>query len=258
MEEKIDISHSPWFYVPKPNYKAKLRLFCFPYAGGTAEIYHDWQYKLPEEIEMVAIHYPGHIQRSRENLFRRLSSLVESISGEIEQYMDKPCAFFGHSMGALIAYELSQHFVSEDKKMPEYLFLSARRAPHLPVIHPYMHKLSTEECVSVMRGFDMVPDEVSDNKPLIEKILPMLKADFEMIETWQFDIEVSPLDIPICAFGGTNDKLASKKDIEAWEKMTSGEFNAYFFPEKHFFILNNEVRTQLIRILVKMLRPLLR
>lgn len=257
-EEKMNMLHNPWFYVPQPNYEAKMRLFCFPYAGGTAEIYYDWQYEMPEEIEMVAIHYPGHIQRSKEKLFTRLSRLVESIGEEIEQYTDKPYAFFGHSMGALIAYELSRHFASEGRKMPEYLFLSARRSPCLPVIHPCIHKLTTEECISVMRGFNMIPEEVIDNKTMIEKILPVIKADFEMIETWQFDAKTSLLDIPISAFGGTNDSLATKKDIEAWEKMTSAKFNAYFFPEKHFFILNDEVRTHLIKILVKMLEPILK
>ncbi|UCG70212.1 MAG: thioesterase [Thermoplasmata archaeon] len=257
-EEKLNVTQNPWFYVPKPNCKAKLKLFCFPYAGGTAEIYYAWPYDLPEEIEMLAIHYPGHIPRSNERLFTRISKLVEAISGEIVRYTDKSYAFFGHSMGALVAYELSRRFASEGRKMPEYLFLSARRAPHIPVIHPHMHKLTKEEWISVMRCFNMVPEEVIKNMKLLEKILPVIKADFEMVETWQFDAQTPPLDIPVCVFGGINDNLAPKKDIEAWEKMTRKKFNAYFFPEKHFFIMKDEVRIQLITILVNMLKPFLK
>lgn len=246
------VFESPWFLIPKPNKKADLRLFCFTYAGGNAEVYHGWTDYLPENVEMIAIQYPGRMKRVNEKPFTRMTELVKSIAEEIKPYINKPFAFMGHSMGALIAYELARHNRNMGYPMPRHLFLAARKAPHIQNVHPHIHKMSTEECISIIRSYDAVPEAVINNKELFALILPVIKGDFEMIETWEY--EEDSLETPITAFGGINDTLANRQDMEAWKRFTTSDFKTYIFPEKHFFIHNEEVKKTMIAIISKTLQ----
>lgn len=242
-----------WFFRPKANRKAKLRLFCFPYAGGTAQIYHSWPDLLPDEIEMIAIQYPGHIKSLQAKLFNRMSELVEAIYDQIKGCMDKPYAFFGHSMGAMITYDLAQYICTKKAPPPVHLFQAARRAPHIQSIQPALHSMSTAEIISVMRSFRMLPEEVINNEYILQLILPGIIADFEMVETWQYNPHSSPLPIPITAFCGVNDNQAAHNDMEEWRKHTVKEFNIFIYPEQHFFIHNEQVRRNMLQVLINTL-----
>ena len=245
---------SSWFLVPKPNPQAKFRLFCFPYAGGTAEIYYSWVEELPEDIELVAIQYPGHIQGAKDTLYKRLSLLINDLSEELSSSLEQKYAFFGHSMGALVAYELARCIVAAGLRKPDHLFLSARNPPHLPIVHPLMHKMTNSEFIQIMHAFNVIPAEVVNNQGLLQIILPILKADFEMIETYQYNPHNTVLDVPICTFAGVNDNLAPPRNVAEWHKYTVKDFREITFPEKHYFLLNKVVKKTLINYIVQYIR----
>ncbi|MFZ5989472.1 MAG: thioesterase II family protein [Bacillota bacterium] len=251
---KPALTSSQWLFVPKPNPQARLRLFCFPYAGGIAEVYYSWIEDLPEDIELVAIQYPGHVLGADDKLYTRLSVMVRDLLEEISGFFDKRYAFFGHSMGAMVTCELTRYICEDGLKRPDYLFFSARNPPHLPIVHPLMHKMSTSEYIQVLRAFNVLPEEVVNNKELLQVILPVLKADFEMIETWQYNPYTPAYDIPVCTFAGVNDSLALPKNMLEWQKYTTKDFKIVTFPEKHYFILNKAVRKVLINNIIQCIR----
>lgn len=128
-----DASSKPnaWLGWPKPNPLAQMRLFCFPYAGGSAMIYRNWPDQLIGDVEVCSVNLPGRAKRLREQPFTKLSPLVRELVPAIRPFLDKPFAFFGHSMGALISFELARQLRHENAPAPAQLFLSGRNAPHL-------------------------------------------------------------------------------------------------------------------------------
>lgn len=124
-------TRSRWLVRSGEKARATMRLFCFPYAGGTTHTYRSWQGLLPESIDVAPVHLPGRGQRLSEPPLQRLSEIVEALGPEVVPYFDKPFAFFGHSMGALIAFELARWLRKNHKVMPAQVFLSGRKAPQL-------------------------------------------------------------------------------------------------------------------------------
>src|SRR5229473_7209383 len=121
-----------WFTGYRPKHGGKLRLFCFPHAGGSASSYHHWRSLLPGSVDVCLVQLPGRAARINEAPFTRLKPLVLELARVMRQHLDMPFAFFGHSMGALIAFELARLLQNQHKMMPECVLVSARRAPHLP------------------------------------------------------------------------------------------------------------------------------
>ncbi len=128
-----------WFVYPRPNPRAALRLFCLPYAGAGAAAFRNWHEGLPSSVELCSVELPGRGARLREAPYDRLSPLIENLAGAIVPLIDKPFAFFGHSLGALAAFDLTRQIRKSCAKRPAYLFVSGRPGPHLPVHHPQLH-----------------------------------------------------------------------------------------------------------------------
>lgn len=252
-EAKPHTSSSSWYLLPKPNPQAALRLFCFPYAGGVAEIYHSWLSDLPDDVELVAIQYPGHLQDSKSRLYTDMERLVTDLLEELRPLLDKPYALFGHSMGALAAYTFTHTLLEQGLRLPEHLFVSARNPPQLPVVSPAIHRMSISEFIQILRAFKVLPDEVLMNPGLLNVILPILRADFQMIETWSYNPAVPLLPVPVHAFAGINDTLALPKHMAQWAQLTERSFKLITFPEQHYFLLNRDVRADLIGQIMKMI-----
>ena len=126
------IRSNPWVIVPRPSRELRLRLFCFPYGGGSASIFRAWPQHLPQEVEVCAIQFPGRGARLEEPPFTRLSPLVQTLSRVLRSYLNVPFAFFGHSLGAFISFELGRQLRKENDRSPLHLFVSGQRAPQLP------------------------------------------------------------------------------------------------------------------------------
>lgn len=227
--------HNDWIISSKPNSQARLRLFCFPYAGGSASIFRAWSDGLPETIGVCAVELPGRGALMRLALYTQLKPLVEAIAQSLLPSLDKPFALFGHSMGALISFELARLLRREYGLTPDHLFVSGRSAPHILDRDPPIHTLPDPVFIQELRRLNGTPEVVLQNQELMQLLTPILRADFAAIDTYQFDPE-PPLDCPITAFGGLQDTEVSREHLEAWRTQTIAPFRLQLLPGNHFFL----------------------
>lgn len=227
-------SRNAWVVQPQANPQARLRLFCFPFAGGGALAYRTWPAHLPPDVEVCAIRLPGRETRLREPAFTRLEPLVETLTAVLRPYLDRPFAFFGHSLGALISFELTRQLRRQGYPGPGHLLVSSHRAPQLPLLHPPVHAAPEAALIARLRGFNGTPELFLQDLELRELILPVLRADFAIWETYQFSDE-APLGCPISAFVGEQDKEVSYHDMAEWRVHTSRDFRLHLFPGDHFY-----------------------
>ena len=226
---------SPWLFCPQPNPRANLRLFCFHYAGGNALVFRNWHERLPASLEVCAVQLPGRGRRLNEKPFASVDSAVRPVSDALAQYCDKPFAFFGHSMGALLSFEIARQFRREGRRLPEQLFLSGRRAPHIPSEEPPTYDLPAEEFLQSLRKLNGTPAEVLEQPELIQLILPLLRADFALCETYKY-VPEPPLDCAFTIYGGLQDPGVTREDLNAWREQTTSSFSLRLLPGDHFFL----------------------
>lgn len=227
---------TPWFRIAAPRQSARIRLFCFPYAGGAASIFRDWQKHLPPEIELWAVQLPGRETRIRERPFSNARDLAREMIPAILPNLDHPFAFFGHSMGALIAFELAWQLTHVHGRVPNCLLVSGRRSPTLPEPDPLLHTLASDQTFlqAIRARYNNLPDILFADREIRDLYLPLLRADFTLAETYQ-PAHHTPLPCPIFAFGGEEDTRASGDALKAWRDLTSGEFAVHMFPGGHFY-----------------------
>jgi len=225
-----------WINIPKPNAQARVRLFCFPYAGGGAFEYRAWAYGVPPEVEIGAIQLPGREARLRETPFTKLHELCETLAQALAPYLDKPFAFFGHSLGAFITFELIRQLRRQNRALPVRLFVSGARAPQIPNPYPPVYHLPDDELIrAVSVRYGGIPDEILQNAELLAILLPALRADFAMSDTYVYADE-EPLDCPIFCFGGLQDCSAPAGHLQAWREQTRSAFALKMFCGDHFFL----------------------
>jgi medium-chain acyl-[acyl-carrier-protein] hydrolase len=221
-------------HVPRPPMKP-LQLICFPYAGGGASIFRSWGAPLAPDIEVCATTLPGRDSRFCEEPIRRLEGLVDCCFEELRERLRPPFAFFGHSMGSLIAYELARRLQRERMPSPVCLVVSAHRAPHLPSPYPPIHDLPTPALLEELQEYNGTPAEVLRDAELMELLLPMIRADFAVCETYEH-LAGEPLDCPLLAFGGDRDEWVPVEHVEAWAEHTAARFKSFVLPGDHFFL----------------------
>jgi medium-chain acyl-[acyl-carrier-protein] hydrolase len=242
-----------WLACARPNPQAQLRLFCFPYAGGGTLSFRGWNTKLPDNIEIFLAQLPGRESRLHDPLFNSLTALVEAAEPELLPYFDKPFAFFGHSMGALISFELATALRRKHGIEPTHLFVSGCRAPQIKRAKPPTYNLTEPEFIEELIRLNGTPREVLEDPELMRLMMPILRADFEVSETYTGD-EKSPLNCPISAFGGLHDPEVERKHLKAWCEQTTAPFSLQMFPGDHFFLhtaqsdLLRAVSHQLLRL----------
>jgi medium-chain acyl-[acyl-carrier-protein] hydrolase len=170
-----------------------------------------------------------------ERPFTEMSPLIQVLASALSPLLDKPFAVFGHSLGALIGFELARQLRRQYGANPVRLFVSAGRAPQLPRRDLPIHTLPSKEFVANVRRLNGTPTEVLEHEELMEIILPSLLADFALYETYEYSAEV-PLNCPISTFGGLLDSRVSRSDLEAWRDETTGSFSLRMFSGDHFFL----------------------
>ncbi|HEY9695462.1 MAG TPA: thioesterase II family protein [Oculatellaceae cyanobacterium] len=229
-----------WVTFPQANPQANLRLFCLPYAGGSSVTFRTWSNHLPKSIEICPIELPGRGSRFIEAPFTRLDLLVEAIASSLLPYLDKPFAFFGHSMGAVISFELTRLINKKYGLLPAHLLIAGRHAPQLRDRHPPIHTLPKPAFIQGLCRYKGMPKQVLENTELMEVFLPILRADFAICETYKY-IDEPPLPCPITAFGGLQDSETSVDELEAWHKQTNNSFSSHLLPGDHFFIQSDQL-----------------
>jgi medium-chain acyl-[acyl-carrier-protein] hydrolase len=226
---------TPWLVIPRENPSARLRLFCFPYAAGTAMTFRKWPESLPGGVEVCAVQPPGRGDRLREKPFGSLLPLVRAIAHAVAPRLDKPFAFFGHSMGAMIGFELARHLRREMGLLPAHMFISGRRAPQLDRSERVTYNLPESEFIDSLRDLNGTPPEVLEHRELMQLMLPLLRADFAVCQTYSY-LHEPPLDCPFTVFGGLSDPEVSRRQLEAWREQTSGPWALRRLPGDHFFL----------------------
>jgi surfactin synthase thioesterase subunit len=185
--------------------------------------------------------------------YRNLLLVVEAFTPVIRPWLDRPFAFFGHSMGAMIAYEQSRALSQQHGLEPEHLFVSGRAAPHVPDDRPPNYTLPDPEFIAEVDRLKGTPAEVLEHPELMQLLIPLLRADFELIQTYRYN-EGPPLACPVTAFGGLRDEEVSAQDLEAWRQHTTGRFSVRMLPGDHFFVTSS--RLLLHRIIAQELQKI--
>lgn len=224
-------------YITRPRARpdATLRLLCFPYAGGGTSIYNAWLDALPEHIEVCPVKLPGREDRLFDPPHTNLDDLLLALAGEIEAFVAMPFAFFGHSMGAMLAYELTRYLRHQRLPLPTHLLVSGHRAPQLPDTRPHIYHLPDNQFITQLIGMNGTPREVVEHRELMMLLLPALRADFTLCDTYVYVPDV-PLQCSISALSGADDPVANPNQMEPWREQTSGGFKLHVFPGGHFFL----------------------
>jgi len=224
-----------WIAFRKPKPQARVRLFCLPYAGTGAAMFRTWPDGLPADVEVCPVQIPGRGTRLTERPFTRLSPLVEALAQALAPLLDKKFAIFGHSLGALAGFELARQLRRQFGVQPARLFVSAARAPQIPPRHRPLHALPDREFLEELRCLNGTSGAILENAELMQIMLPVLRADFAVFETYAYSTE-PPLDCGIRVFGGLRDHRVSRDDLEAWRDQTNASFSLRMFPGGHFFL----------------------
>jgi medium-chain acyl-[acyl-carrier-protein] hydrolase len=214
----------------------KARLFCFPHAGVGASAFRLWRRGLPATVDVCAIQPPGREDRLREQPLTSIPALVDGVLTAIEPVLDLPFVFFGHSMGATVASEVSRALESRGGPLPEHLVVSGRRPSHLPGNETPLSPLPDDEfLVEVQRRYGGIPTALLEEPEIMALLLPTLRADFTALETHRPSAR-PPLPIAITAFGGSEDALTPREHLEAWRHETTCAFAMRVFSGGHFYL----------------------
>jgi len=243
-----NLKNNPWIHQVRENPSAKIRLFCFPYSGATASTFFPWAEILPPVIEVCPVQYPGHGNRMGESLNHRIEFLVEQAIQAFQDSFDKPYITFGHSLGALFSFELLRAIRSRGYPQPKTMFVSGHGAPHQPDPNPPIHQLPNNEFIQTLKDLNGMTGEFFENQELMEMLIPVLRADFEICDFYQYHDD-APFNFPISAYGGLMDPYVHKSDLNAWQKHTTGEFTVRMFPGDHFYL--NSSRLYLLQMIAR-------
>lgn len=220
----------------EPNRDARLRLFCFPHAGAGASVYRAWSRPLAAEgFDVCPVQLPGRESRLGEPAHLTIIPLVEALVEGIIPYLDRPYALFGHSMGALVAFELARSLRERGAGLPCHLFVSGRIAPQREDPRPKLHDLADVPLLTRLTELGGIPSALRASPELMAFQLPLLRADLAVNEKYQH-VSAPPLAVPITAFGGEQDPKTDDAEIRGWAEQTSERFSMRTLPGGHFFV----------------------
>ena len=217
---------------------ATVRLLCLPHAGAGASAFLSWGRGLPPEIGLCPVQPPGRDRRMSEEPFTCVQPLVRELAGEVVARVASPYAIFGHSTGALAAFELVREIRRLGAPGPVHLFVAGRRAPQLPIRRSELGRLSLQELADLLRKLGGTPPDLLADRDMLAMMQPLLAADFDVNEDYQF-VAQDPLDIPITAFAGTSDAGADVAMMTAWREQTTTEFAIHPLDGGHFAIFDH-------------------
>ncbi len=232
-------STSPWFvrFRSKNAAQVHLRLFCFYYAGASASIFRSWDAALPDWIEVMAVQLPGREYRLDESLLtdaHRIAGLVTEILP-----LDKRFVFFGHSMGALLEFEVARLLREQGLRQPEMLIASGRNAPQFKWRDIGMQLLPDDEFVAALIAYKGTPGFLLENLALRDIVLPRIRADLTVSAEYRY-VEKDPLECPIVVLLGNQDELSTEAGVNGWRTQTTAEVRYFRFAGNHFFLHSAE------------------
>lgn len=227
--------YGPWISGVRPNPDARLRLFCFPHAGGGATLYRAWREGLPDDVEVCPIQLPGRETRMAEPPLHRMTDLTEALVPAIAPLLERPYAVFGHSLGGLIGFEFARAVRRQGGREPIRLLVSSRRPPQVPSPRGPIHQLPEPEFLQALQAYGGMPDAIRRDRELLALFLPILRADFALFETYE-PVPEPLLSCPVSVFGGHDDRTVQEAELARWAEQSQGTCRLRIFPGNHFYL----------------------
>lgn len=244
-----------WIAIPRPAISPRVRLLCFPHGGGNAHTFYPWSGILPKDVEVCAVQLPGRGLRLHEAPPTGIEQVIEPLWEALQPLRDTPIAFFGHSLGASVAFEFA-HLLQSRNVPLVHLFVSGASAPQLPSREaPICHLPDREFIAEVRQRYEGLPEKILRDDEMVAMFLPALRADFAMAETYRND-DGPLLKYPISALGGHQDGGVTVYELAAWRERTGGAFGLRMFPGGHFFV--DSARESVLRYVLEDLERSLR
>lgn len=225
---------TPWL-IRLPGGPRRLQLFCFPYAGGSASGFLPWQTRLAPATEVCAVQLPGRGPRISEPPMQDLEGLLDALASVISQFARAPFAFFGHSLGGLLAFELTRRLRRASLPMPQRLIVSATRAPRCRGTSRRLHELDDDALLQALGDYNGTPPEALAHRELMELLLPAIRADFALLHSYRYDAEAA-LAIPITVLAGRRDDHVPAESLHGWQECSSVPVRQHWFEGDHFFV----------------------
>jgi medium-chain acyl-[acyl-carrier-protein] hydrolase len=225
-----------WVVRPRRIADPQLRLFVFPSAGRGPAMFRPWAAHMPPGVELCIAQLPGREARWNERAFLDVCQVSRAFAEAIAFDLDRPFALFGHSLGALISFEVARHLRRSGGPMPRALFAAAHRAPHLPNrLQRIAHLPGAEFLRQLSARYGALPQAVIEQKELMDFVLPTLKADYQMAEWYEY-LDDGPLACAISVFGGADDPHVSSDELASWRRQTTAAFIHRTIAGGHFFV----------------------
>lgn len=255
-EHRFTPSHGTWFVTPSPSqmphgqYRPRtahsphggpqLRLIAFPYAGGSASVYRGWPPRLGGAVELLALQLPGRGARFAEPPIADFSHLVRAVADALQaRPQTLPTAFFGHSLGALLAFEVACELAARGAPQPQMLLLSGRAAPSSGLPAVLRECLTDADFIDELQRLQGTPREVLDAPDLLALLMPTIRADFALLHSWRAR-PAAVWDGPIVALAGRRDPHVPLAAVDAWAEHAGGRFERLDYPGGHFFLHEQE------------------
>lgn len=233
------MTNTNWFLSPQPKQDPELRILCFPYAGGSASTYMSWSKCLPENVELIAVQPPGRATRMFEPSFSNMDALIDELLKTITKMIARPYILFGHSLGSRVAFELMARCKKIGYRLPLHFIASGSRGPHIPTRKKTIYQLPDKEFIAALEELNGTPKEVLENDDLMSLCLPLLRADFELADTYTYSSD-TVFDCPITVLGGQEDIEITNADLQSWGNFFSRSADVHILPGDHFFIESNK------------------
>ena len=241
---------SAWFRRHRATATPRIRLVCLPHAGGTASFFHSWAGAFGEDVEVLVGRYPGRQERFDEPCLDRMEPLAEAMTRALLPFLNVGLALFGHSMGASLAYEVAVRLENAHGVRPKALVVSSREAPHRIGVKPG-HPHGDDALIREVRRLGGVDAEVLNDPDLMELVLPAIRADFHIVETYGPRIP-TVVNCPVVGYVGRDDPDVGEDDMLAWSEIAAGGFDLRVLPGDHFYLVPE--RDALVRDLADRLR----
>ena len=229
----ISVDNELWLRRFHPAPTAPGRLVCFPHAGGAASFYYPVSAQLRSQVDVLAVQYPGRQDRRAEPCITDLRALADAVYQTLLPWDDRPLTFFGHSMGALVAFEVARRFQAAGRGI-DHLFVSGRRGPAVNRVED-VHLRDDQGILDEVRAMSGTDNAILEDDELLELVLPALRGDYRAVETYRGEPDAL-VDCPITALTGDRDPRTPVDEARAWKSHTSAAFDLRVFEGGHFFL----------------------
>ncbi|WP_040496625.1 thioesterase II family protein [Fulvivirga imtechensis] len=224
----------------------QIQMFCLPFAGGNKYSFGEYERFAPEFVEVIPVELPGRGSRADEALLTNIYDLAEDVFFSIKNKLDKPYILYGHSMGGLLAYLTAKLIIKNFSSEPLHMFITGCTAPSTRD-KSYLHLLSKEDFIKKLKELGGCPEEILNNGDILDFFEPIIKADFQAVESFEYQ-QTTPFDIPLTLMFGMSEKV-TQSEMREWQKETTRSIDIIQMPGDHFFI--NQFGFQIIKVIAR-------